>query len=185
MIPRADVPSEIFFLLLILGISILIWDILERKRRKIRAQWGLTGKSQLKALRRAGNKQTKEYYSKTLNLSGQPEALIVEGGQISPVAAFPTSQKVKNRHILEIVALMYLIEECEGVRPTSGTLLMGKDQRVVKIEYTNERKRWLEAIIAEMKSILEGIPAVPAPNFYKCKGCGVRSKCNHSAFNSR
>ena len=117
-----------------------------------------------------------------VGLSGRPDALIKDDGAVIPVSIKPMSKKVRDRHVIELIAHLRLVEEDEGVRPPYGILLMGKGARKVKIRNTEEKQRWLESLIDEMNSIIGGVPAVPAPALYKCKHCDVNRICKHSAY---
>jgi CRISPR/Cas system-associated exonuclease Cas4 (RecB family) len=59
---------------------------------------------------------------------------------------------------------------------------MGPEQRSIRIKNTDEKQRWLDSLLDEMRSILDGVPAVPTPAFYKCKRCDVRDICAFSAY---
>ena len=58
---------------------------------------------------------------------------------------------------------------------------MGQKGRIVKVKNTPEKQRWLETLLDEMNSILDGVPAVAAPSFKKCKVCDVKNRCKFSA----
>ena len=73
---------------------------------------------------------------------------------------------------------MRLIEEFEGKKPPYGYLILGKNCRTFKIENSPERQAWLQKMLDEMRSIVEGAPAIPAPHPKKCKRCDVKESCS-------
>lgn len=176
-----DVPQEIVLLLLILGLIIFMWDLFERRSSSMRKEAGLEEKTELISLRSSTSLPSKEYYSPSLGLTSRPDALIKEDGYLIPVDVKPMTNKVRDRHVIAIFVHMRLIEEVEGKRPPYGILLMGEKRRRVKIKNSEEKQRWLDALLAEMRSISEGVPAVPAPSTYKCRSCDVCGICKHSA----
>ncbi len=122
----------------------------------------------------------KSYASAELGLRGKPDAVIREKNQIIPVDIHPLANKIRDRHVVQMLAHLRLMEENEGVRPEHGILLMGKNQRKVLLKNTPEKQRWLETLIDEMHSIMDGIPAVPSPTPQKCRACDVRGICEFS-----
>jgi CRISPR/Cas system-associated exonuclease Cas4 (RecB family) len=78
-----------------------------------------------------------------------------------------------------------LLEETYGDRAPFGIMILGSEKRQVKIQNTDDKQRWLDTLLDEMNSVKNGVPAVPAPSFYKCKRCEVRQKCEHSAFKDK
>ncbi len=178
---QQSVPTEIALLILVLGVIIFIWDLLERRRESLQKGGGLDKSSELISLRGSDNLPPKEYFSKSLGLSSRPDALLKEDGAIIPVDHKPLSNKVRDRHVIAMLLHMKLIEEIEGIRPPYGILLMGKKRRSTRIKNTEEKMRWLDAVIDEMRSIADGIPAIPSPSAAKCRNCDVRKECDHSA----
>ena len=176
------IPMEILVVLIILGVIIFVWDLLMRQSSQLQAAGGLGEKSELIALQGSSVVPAREYRSTKLKLSSQPHGVIKEGGALIPVDVIPSSKKVRDRHVVQTLVHMRLIEELEGKRPPYGVLILGKDQRNVRIKNTDEKQRWLDTLLDEMRSIVDGVPAVPKPTFYKCRGCDVRDVCQFSAF---
>lgn len=178
------IPAEILLLILVLGVLIFIWDLFDRRSKGIQEDAGLSTSSEVLAVAGSSYLPGKEYSSKELGLSGKPDALVREDGFIIPVDIKPMTQKVRDRHIVQLLAHLRLIEETEGVRPPYGILIMGKKGRVIHVKNTDDKQRWLQTLIDEMHSIMDGVPAVPAPAPLKCKSCDVRELCKHSAYTS-
>jgi CRISPR/Cas system-associated exonuclease Cas4 (RecB family) len=177
---QQSIPTEIALLILVLGVVIFIWDLLERRRETLQKGGGLDQSAELISLRGSNDLPPKEYYSKSLALSSRPDALLKEGGAIIPVDHKPLSNKVRDRHVIAMLLHMKLIEEIEGIRPPYGILLMGNKRRSTRIKNTEEKMRWLDAVIDEMRSIEDGVPAAPSPSVTKCRNCDVRKECEHS-----
>lgn len=176
------IPIEILVILLILGVIILVWDMLMRQSARIKKDGGLGEKSELIAVAGSTRIPGRIYSSTKLGLSSQPHSLIKEEGFLIPVDVVPSSKKVKDRHVVQMLVHMRLVEEIEGKKPPYGILILGKEQRSVRIKNTDEKQNWLEDILDEMRSILDGVPAVAKPTYYKCKGCDVRIFCQQTTF---
>ena len=176
------IPPELLFLLLIVGIIIFLWDMFERRSSNIRKSGGLDEKSEVISIRGSSQLPAKEYTSFESGLTSMPDALSKEGGFIIPVSIKPMSKKVRDRHVVELLVHLKLIEEKEGKRPPYGILVLGPEGRSVKIKNSDDKQRWLESLLDEMRSIIDGVPAVPKPALYKCKSCDVRMHCNYSEY---
>ncbi len=176
------IPIEILVILLILGVIIFVWDMLMRQSAKLKTAGGLGENSQLIAVVGSTRIPGRIYSSPKLGLSSQPHSLIKEDGFLIPVDVVPSSKKVKDRHVVQMLVHMRLVEEKEGKRPPYGILILGKEQRSVRIKNTDEKQSWLDDILGEMRSILGGVPAVAKPTYYKCKGCDVRAFCQQTPF---
>ena len=179
--PR-DVPTEIALLILILGAIIFLWDLFDRQSSSMRTDSGLDKESQIISIRGSSYLPGKHYVSKQLGLSSKPDAIVIENSFIIPVDIKPLSNKVKDRHVIAMLTHLKLIEEIEGKRPPYGILIMGKNKRKVKIQNTKEKQIWLQSLIDEMQSIIDGVPAVPTPSLQKCRFCNVNKQCKHTAW---
>jgi CRISPR/Cas system-associated exonuclease Cas4 (RecB family) len=174
---------EIVVLLLLLGVLVFTWEHLERRYKALRKKGGLTEKSEVLSVRGSNTLPGTELCSNTLGITGKPHALVREGDAVIPVDLHPFGKKVKDRHIGQLLVHLKIIHEREGIRPPHGLLLLG--ERSIKIKYTEEKERWLDTLIEEMRSIREGVPAVATPTIYKCRGCDVRELCQFSAAKKR
>lgn len=181
----AELPDEVFWLLLILGLLIFIWDLFDRHSKKFRSSAGLDSSTQTVALHGSSHLKGTTYESQVLGLTSRPDAVVQEGDFLIPVDVQPMSNKVRDRHVVQMLVHLRLLEEAQGKRPPYGILLMGKAQRPVKIKNSDDKQRWLQTLIDEMQSIQNGVPAIPAPSFQKCKHCDVRSRCSHSSYHEQ
>ena len=179
------IPLEILLILLVLGLIIFIWDMLERHRKSVMRTAGLREGTVPIAVRGSSSLPSKQYYSPKLGLSSRPDALVVEDGFVIPVDRKPMGKKVRDRHIAQLLVHMRLVEESEGKSPPYGMLLLGTGPRTIRIKNSAERQRWLDTIIDEMHAIEGGIPAVPAPKYHKCRSCDVRSSCHFTAYHEQ
>ncbi len=182
---KQAIPLEILGLFLVLGILIFVWDLLDRKRKSLRDSAGIDEKTDVIAVRGSSEMPGKKYFSPELQLASRPDALLVEEGFIIPADRKPMTNKVRDRHVIQLLVHCRLVEEDEGKRPPYGVLFMGKSVRTVRIKNTDEKQRWLDSVMAEMRSILGGVPAVPAPSKMKCKYCDVRQSCSYSRYHPR
>ena len=176
------IPYEILVLLLLLGVLIFVWDLFDRRSLSIKKSGGIGAKSELVEMRGSAYLPSNELASAKLGLSSRPHGIIREDGQIIPVDVNPLSKKIKDRHVVQMLVHLRLIEELEGQKPPYGILVMGPEARSVRIRNADDKQAWLSTLISEMHSIIGGVPAVPAPAFYKCKSCDVRDVCKHSAY---
>jgi len=175
-------PTEILIVLLIIGVIIFIWDMMMRQSSAIQTSGGINEKSEVIAVSGSSRLPGRSFSSTKLGLSSQPHSLIKEEGFIIPVDILPSTKKVKDRHVIQTMIHMRLIEENLGKRPPYGILILGKEQRSVRIKNTEEKQHWLDTLLAEMHSAVEGVPVVAKPAYYKCIGCDVRSVCEQTSF---
>lgn len=178
-----DIPHEIYLLLLILAVIIVIIDFFLRKRGEIQKKGGLESNSQIISIKGSAKSDQQSLVSDSLGLSAKPDALIKEKGNLIPVLIKPSTAKVRDRHVVELLVNLKLLEEQEKHAAPYGLLLMGANKKRIELKYTEEKKLWLDALLAEMRSIInDGVPALPLPSYHKCKLCDVRSACSYSAY---
>lgn len=175
----SNVPEEIISLMLVLGLIIYMWDLFLRRSARTRRESGLEATSEAVAVKGSTQLPGREFIYDAEQLRSKPDALIREGNSLIPVDIHPLAGKVRDRHVLQLLMHLRLIEFVDGTRPDYGVLLMGKEQRRVEIKNTDEKQRWLETLIDEMRSIMDGVPAVPSPSRFKCRSCDVRQICTH------
>lgn len=176
-----SVPTEIVALLLILGLLIFMWDLFDRHSKRINKTQGLNEKSEILSVKGSGLLEPKEFYSKELNLVSKPDALIRESRILIPVDINPLTSNLRDRHIIRMITHLKLIEEVEGVKPPYGLIILGQDKIQHKIDNLEDKQTWLKALIQEMRSIENGIPAMASPAKAKCGHCDVKEFCKFKA----
>jgi CRISPR/Cas system-associated exonuclease Cas4 (RecB family) len=179
------VPNEIFLVLVLIGALIFLWDLFDRRSNSLRKNAGFTDRIETVALRGSEDLPSQRLFSEKLQLESEPSAIIKQGRLLIPVVVKPGGRKVQDRHVVELMVHLRLLEETYGDRAPFGIMILGSEKRQVKIQNTDDKQRWLDTLLDEMNSVKNGVPAVPAPSFYKCKRCEVRQKCEHSAFKDK
>ena len=180
----------LLYTVLVMSTYIVVNDVV-RAIKKRESRTGLTPSQSLELTIDGSKKhQVKTYISEIQGISGRPDAVILENGFFIPVERKPIGNKVRDRHIAQLLVYMRLIEEFEGKKPPYGYLIIGKSARKVKIYNTPERQRWLSIQLDEMKQIVaEKTKAVAQPQKNKCAHCKVQDHCDsrfsaHSPLNS-
>jgi CRISPR-associated protein Cas4 len=175
-----NIDARIFaYIGLMITAYIVIKDVLT-VLQTMRASTGLpVNKEKAISIDGASSYPAKEYISEAQGLAGRPDAVIIERGYFIPVERKPTVNKVRDRHIAQLLVYMRLVEEFEGKRPPYGYLIVGKNARKVKITNTEERQSWLGEHILQLKKIAskETLP-IPNPHPRKCQKCKVRNLCS-------
>lgn len=119
----------------------------------------------------------REYISTIQGLAGKPDALVQEDGDILPVERKPLAKKLRDRYVAQLLVYMRLVEEFEGRRPPKGYLLLGPDCRRMTVENSESKQKWLGTLLEQMRKVLDGGEARPAPHPAKCSKCDVRHRC--------
>ena len=119
----------------------------------------------------------REYISVAQGLAGKPDALVQEEADILPVERKPLARKLRDRYVVQLLVYMRLVEEFEGRRPPKGYLLLGPDCRRITVENTESKQKWLGTLLEQMRKVLDGGEARPAPHPVKCSKCDVRHRC--------
>lgn len=173
---------EIVVLVLLLGVLLFTWEHLERRSKLLKKQSGLDEKSEVVAVKGGSVLPSKSLSSAKLGLASTPHALLREHGTTIPVDMHPFGKKVRDRHIAHLLVHLKILAEQEKKQPPHGVLILG--ERTIKIKFTEEKERWLDTLVDEMRSIRGGVPAVASPAIYKCRSCDVRSLCRFNAARS-
>lgn len=171
--------DELFFwLLVILVFLFIVLEGISKIAKEKQKKAGIKPENQNVMTQDANLNTSREYTSDIQLLSGKPDAIILEGGFKIPVERKAFSNKIRDRHIAQLLVYMRLIEEFEGKKPPYGYLVLGKNKRKVKILNTKEKQDWLQEKINEMQRILKNeSQAVAAPQKQKCKFCTVKDIC--------
>lgn len=172
--------SEIILLTFLLVIAAIVVDSLSAFAKQKKLESGaprVTGSISIEGSKELPGKQ---YISDIQGLAGRPDAVIKENGYYIPIERKPLAKKLHDRYVAQLLVYMRLIEEFEGKKPPYGYLLLGPKCRRIKIENSDARQQWLQTHIDQMREILAGSPAKPAPHPRKCQRCEVRKACTHA-----
>lgn len=173
--------SHIILLVMLLAVSVILWDSFALVAKKRRKESGL--KPLASPLSIDGSKllPVSDYVSEIQGLAGRPDAVIVENGFIIPVEHKPLAKKMRDRYKAQILVYMRLIEEFEGKKPPYGYLILGPKCRRIKVDNSETNQAWLSAIIAEMREVLKSGLARAEPHPKKCAKCDVKMFCKNRA----
>lgn len=171
--------DELFFwLLIILTCLVIVLDAFSEIARKKQRDSGIEPEIRSVITPSSIFKETKTYVSQVQLLAGTPDALLVENGYIIPVERKAFGNKMRDRHIIQLLVYMRLIEEFEGKKPPYGYLILGKNKRKIKVLNTQKKQDWLQYCIDEMQGVLaREIKATASPHKRKCAKCNVRNLC--------
>lgn len=123
--------------------------------------------------------------SPTLGISGKPDCLIRTAEGIIPVelknaSKPPARGEVYPSHIIQAVAYCALVED-QMKLSAPYALVIYAGQQVRRVEFTEQRRRWLLDTIRQLEFARER-QAVNRNHDHKarCAGCGVRSHCDQA-----
>jgi len=158
---------------LIVAVILLLWATVQRRRAGLpagRVVYTDTG---------AWNRCERPLFSRRYLLTGKPDYMVEERGQIVPVevkSTTPPPQPYRS-HVLQLAAYCLLVEENFGQRPDHG--LIHYRGRTFAVDYTPELRAELIAALNEMRA---GLSAADVPrdheNANRCRACGYREDCD-------
>ncbi|MCS6994738.1 MAG: CRISPR-associated protein Cas4 [Anaerolineales bacterium] len=161
-------------LVLLLVALVLFW-VSGRTRRAA----GLPGGRIIYTDTRAWGKVEKPLYDPTLGLTGKPDYLVEQNGQIIPVEikSGRAPQAPYDSHIYQLAAYCLLVERTLGRRPPYG--ILHYTDRDFAIDYTRELEDALLHLLAEIRRD-ERRAEVPRSheNAARCAKCGFRQTCD-------
>lgn len=161
----------VFFVLLALG---LFW-FSGRQRREA----GLPGGRVIYADTRAWGESAQPLYDAELGLTGKPDYLVEQAGQIIPVEV--KSSRVggapHDSHIYQLAAYCLLVQRQTGLRPAYG--ILHYPNRTFAIDYTPELEADLLALLDELR-LQARRKELPRSHHSaaRCSRCGFRSVCD-------
>jgi len=176
----SELDSNLILLVVLLCVAVLVIDRVRIVVQQLRKDTGFEKKTVALSIDGSDGLPAKTYVSDIQGLAGRPDAVIIEQGFFIPIERKALSKKIRDRHIVQLLVYMRLIEEFEGKKPPYGYLILGRNSRKVKIFNTTKRQRWLQQKLDQMREILEEKAlAIPAPHPRKCARCAVRNSCQH------
>jgi CRISPR-associated exonuclease Cas4 len=123
--------------------------------------------------------------SNALGISGKPDCLVRTADGTVPVelkisSKPPARGGVYANHMIQALAYCALVEDQIKVR-VPYALVIYAGQQVGKVEFTDERRRWLLETIHEVELARARLTAARNHEHRgRCVGCGVRSSCNQA-----
>jgi len=163
-------------ILLLLAAGILFW-ISNRQRKAA----GLPGGRIIYTDTRGWGKLEKPLFHAGLGLTGKPDYLIEQNGQIIPVEVKSgrSPGAPYDSHIFQLASYCLLVERTYGKRPPYG--IIHYSDRDYAVDYTRELESTLLDILAEMKRD-DHRTDVPRSHeqVSRCARCGFRKMCDQS-----
>ncbi len=161
-------------LLLVLLAILLLWQ--SNRQRK---QAGLPGGRVVYTDTRAWGAVEKPLYDHNLGLTGKPDYLVEQNGQLIPVEVKTgrTPEAPYDSHIFQVAAYCLLVEKTYGKRPAYG--LIHYPRRNFAVDFTPELESALLEQLAEMRRD-DTRRAVPRSHEQaaRCQHCGFRKVCD-------
>lgn len=180
VIDLSQAPTDLVLLVMLILVSVMVFDAVSMSIRQARKKSGLTQKHSPVSIDGSKEVDSRVYVSESQGLSGRPDLIIEEHGFLIPVEHKPLAKKIRDRYVAQLLVYMRLIEEFEGRKPPYGYLILGRNNRRVKIENSPKRQEWLQIILDQMnQSILTG-RCTPKPEANKCSKCDVRKHCSYA-----
>ncbi len=167
-------------LYLILALFLLALFFFWHSNRQRKAA-GLPGGRIIYTDTRGWNKLEKPLFHQALGLTGKPDYLVEQNGQIIPVEVKSgrAPEAPYDSHIYQLASYCLLVEKTYGKRPPYG--IIHYETRDFAVDYTRELESSLLDLLAEMKR--DGMKReVPRSHDQasRCKRCGFRDVCDQS-----
>ncbi|MDY7040046.1 MAG: CRISPR-associated protein Cas4 [Chloroflexota bacterium] len=158
---------------LIVAVILLLWASAQRRRVGLpagRVVYSDTG---------AWDRCERPLFSRRYLLTGRPDYLVEEWGQIIPVevkSTAPPPQPYRS-HVLQLAAYCLLVEENFGQRPDHG--LIHYRGRTFAVDYTPQLRAELIEVLEEMRDDLSaaGVPR-DHESASRCRACGYWQDCD-------
>jgi CRISPR-associated exonuclease Cas4 len=167
----------IYIALVLLFLAILFFWQSNRQRQSA----GLPDGRVIYTDTRGWGKLEKPLFNQALGLTGKPDYLIQQNGQVIPVEVKSGRAPAApyDSHIYQLASYCLLVEKTYGKRPTYG--IIHYDDRDFAIDYTPELESSLLELLAEMKRD-EHRRDVPRSHEQasRCARCGFRKVCDQS-----
>lgn len=164
----------LLLVLLVLLAIILLWQ-----SNRLRRQAGLPGGRVVYTDTRAWGPVEKPLYDHALGITGKPDYLVDQGGQLIPVEVKSgrTPEAPYDSHIYQVAAYCLLVEKTYGKRPGYG--IIHYPQRDFAVDYTPELESALLEQLAEMRrDDVRRDVARSHDLASRCRSCGFRKVCD-------
>ncbi len=123
----------------------------------------------------------KSLYDAHIGLSGKPDYLIRQSGEVIPVEVKSSkiAQTPHDSHIFQLAAYCRLVENTYKVRPTYG--ILHYLNRTFRIDYTRNLENEMLDILFDMRSQVNRKNVNRSHNApQRCARCGYRTNCEQS-----
>jgi len=165
----------LYFSLALLFIAFIFFWQSGRQRKAA----GLPGGRVIYTDTRGWGKMEKPLFNASLGLTGKPDYLIQQNGQIIPVEVKSgrAPDAPYDSHIYQLASYCLLVEKTYGKRPPYG--IIHYEGRDFAVDYTRELENSLLELLAEMQRD-EAKKEVPRSHEQasRCKRCGFREVCD-------
>jgi CRISPR-associated exonuclease Cas4 len=165
----------LYIALLIFLLAVLFFWQSDRQRKAA----GLPGGRVIYTDTRAWGKLEKPLFYQALGLTGKPDYLIQQNGQIIPVEVKTgrAPEAPYDSHIYQLASYCLLVEKTYGKRPPYG--IIHYNNRDFAVDYTQGLESKLLDILAEMKrDDHKGEVARSHDQASRCVRCGYRKVCD-------
>lgn len=142
---------------------------------------GLPGGRVIYTDTRGWGKLERPLYNDLLGLTGKPDYLVQEKGQIIPVEVKSgrAPESPYDSHIYQLAAYCLLVEKSYGKRPPYG--IIHYENRDFAVDYTPELESSLLDLLAEMRrDELKREVERSHEQAARCARCGFKSACDQS-----
>ena len=146
-----------------------------------RKEAGLPGGRVIYTDTRGWGKLERPLYNDLLGLTGKPDYLVQEKGQIIPVEVKSgrAPESPYDSHIYQLAAYCLLVEKSYGKRPPYG--IIHYENRDFAVDYTPELESSLLDLLAEMRrDELKREVERSHEQAARCARCGFKSACDQS-----
>jgi len=165
----------LYIALVLIFIAIIFFWQSNRQRQAA----GLPGGRVIYTDTRGWGKLEKPLFYAALELTGKPDYLVQQNGQIIPVEVKSgrAPEAPYDSHIYQLASYCLLVEKTYGKRPPYG--IIHYETRDFAVDYTQELEQSLLELLTEMKRDQHKID-VPRSHeqAVRCKRCGFRKVCD-------
>ncbi len=167
----------IYVILLLLFLAFIFFWQSGRQRKEA----GLPGGRVIYTDTRGWGKLERPLYNDLLGLTGKPDYLVQEKGQIIPVEVKSgrAPESPYDSHIYQLAAYCLLVEKSYGKRPPYG--IIHYENRDFAVDYTPELESSLLDLLAEMRrDELKREVERSHEQAARCARCGFKKVCDQS-----
>jgi CRISPR-associated exonuclease Cas4 len=168
--------TSLYLAVAFLLLAIALFWLSSRQRRSA----GLPGGRVIYTDTRAWGAVEKPLYDRLLDLTGKPDYLVEQNGQVIPVEVKSerTPDAPYDSHIFQVAAYCLLVEKIFGKRPPYGIIhYPGCD---FAVDYTPQLEATLLDVLADMRhNEYRANVERSHEEAHRCVRCGFRGVCDH------